>query len=288
MVVTDDAQAASAAERPRWGPGLHVSADETVDLAAYDNYLGRWSALFVPALMAAAMIVPGDRALDVAAGPGEAMLFASSAAAPGGTVVGCDLSLPMLAAARARMPTAAGRLVVADGQALPFAARHFDAVLCQLGLMFFPDPGAGLREFRRVLRPGGRAAVCVLAAPDRVPVWGALASALGAALPRDRDLLMLSFALADATALRALFEAAGFADIRVVTERRVAVFASIGDYWRAVENAAGMLPQAYRGLPEPARRQVRADAGDLLAAFQAGGQLRLPIEVVIGAGRAAG
>jgi len=258
-----------------------------VDLAAYFNYLGRWSALFVPALVAAAKIVPDDRVLDVAAGPGEAMLFASSAAGPGGRVAGCDLSLPMLAAARARMPAAAGRLVVADGQALPFAARRFDAVICQLGLMFFADPGAGLREFRRVLRPGGRAAVCVLAAPDRAPIWGALASALGAALPHDRDLLMLSFALADATALGALIEAAGFADIRVVTERRAAVFASLGDYWRAVANGAGMLPQAYRGLPEPARRQVRADAGDLLAAFQAGGQLRLPIEVVIGAGRAA-
>jgi ubiquinone/menaquinone biosynthesis C-methylase UbiE len=51
---------------------------------------------------------------------------------------------------------------VADGQALPFADATFDAVLCQLGLMFFPDPARGLAEFRRVLRPRRRAAVCVI------------------------------------------------------------------------------------------------------------------------------
>lgn len=263
-----------------------MPADGLVDLAAYSAYIGRWSALFVPALVNAARIIQGNRVLDVAAGPGDAMLVASSAAGPGGAVVGCDVSLPMLTAARARMPTAAGRLVVADGQSLPLAARCFDAVVCQLGLMFFPDSGAGLREFRRVLRPGGRAAVGVLASADRVPIWGVLANALSAALPHDRDMLMLSFSLADAAVLEALFTAAGFDDIRVGTEQRTAVFASHGDYWQAIERGAGQLPHAYRGLSEPSRRRVRADAESRLADFQADGQLRLPIEVVIASGRA--
>ena len=44
----------------------------------------------------------------------------------------------------------------ADALALPFPADHFDAVVCQFGVMFFPDRVAGYREARRVLKPGGR------------------------------------------------------------------------------------------------------------------------------------
>jgi ubiquinone/menaquinone biosynthesis C-methylase UbiE len=65
----------------------------------------------------------------------------------------------MLERARERLggvPNAS--FAVEDGQALSFPDGSFDAVLCGLGLMFFPDPARGLAEFHRVLRPGGRAA----------------------------------------------------------------------------------------------------------------------------------
>jgi len=44
----------------------------------------------------------------------------------------------------------------ADAQALPFADQTFDAVICQLGVMFFPDRHSAFNEARRVLKPGGR------------------------------------------------------------------------------------------------------------------------------------
>src|SRR5262249_6075756 len=139
-----------------FGPGLHAATGERVDLTAYDRYLGRWSRLFVPGLLAAARVADGHRVLDVATGPGEAVAATLPLAGASGLVVGADISAPMLEAARARLGGQRFCAVIADAQALPFADGAFDAVVCQLGLMFFPDPARSLGELRRVLRPGRR------------------------------------------------------------------------------------------------------------------------------------
>src|SRR5262249_17397884 len=97
-------------------------------------------------------IARGHRVLDVGVGPGEAALMALPIVEPSGCVIGLDISESMLHAARSRIEGSSFRLVAADGQALPFADGSFDAVVCQLGLQFFPDPARGLEEFRRVLR----------------------------------------------------------------------------------------------------------------------------------------
>jgi ubiquinone/menaquinone biosynthesis C-methylase UbiE len=74
----------------------------------------------------------------------------------------------MAGLARARLGDAPNAVVgVEDGQVLSFADCSFDAVLCNLGLMFFPDPARDLSEFRRVRRPGGRAAVSVNTVVER-------------------------------------------------------------------------------------------------------------------------
>jgi ubiquinone/menaquinone biosynthesis C-methylase UbiE len=81
--------------------------------------------------------------LDVATGTGEAALAAIPLVRPAGLVIGADISVAMLTAARVRLPEAY-RAVAADGQALAFRDASFDAVICQLGLMFFPDPRKAL------------------------------------------------------------------------------------------------------------------------------------------------
>ena len=87
-------------------------------------------------------------------------------------------ALAMLNAANIRFGGSRFRPVVGDGQALPFADATFDAVISQLGLMFFADPALGLAEFRRVLRPRRHAAVCVISTRERAPMWGVLAEIL--------------------------------------------------------------------------------------------------------------
>ena len=86
---------------------------------------------------------------------------------PFASFTAADLSPAMVERARRRLGHAKNASVVAeDGQALSFSDESFDAVVCSLGLMFFPDPRRGLAEFHRVLRPGGRAAVSVNTVPE--------------------------------------------------------------------------------------------------------------------------
>jgi ubiquinone/menaquinone biosynthesis C-methylase UbiE len=265
--------------------GFHAPTGRAMDIDAYDRYVGRWSRLFVPALLAAAMTRVGDRVLDVAVGPGAAAAEALSVVSPSGLVVGADISFPMVAGARARL-SGPFRGVVADGQPLRFRDGGFDAVICQLGLMFFPDPALGLLEFRRVLRPGRSAAVCVISTPESAPMWGLLADALGRCLPDHRDALHLSFSLADAGRLEAMLWAAGFAEVSLTRERRGGVISSVDEFWASIEAGTGQLPQAYLALSDAARRAVCDEVNAGLAQFAADGRLSLSVEMLIAAGRA--
>ncbi len=269
-----------------YGRGFHAPVGRSVDAAAYDGYVGRWSRLFVPALLAAADVSRGDRVLDLATGSGEAALLALPAVQASGCVIGADISPAMLDAARLRLGSRSFLPVAADGQALPFGDDSFDAVVCQLGLQFFPDPARGLEEVRRVLRGGRRAAICVIATPDRAPMWGVLAKALSRHLPARREALHLSFALADAGVLERLLGAAGFNDTRVERETRVAIIESFDTYWACVEAGIGLMPQAYLALPDTRRRSVREEVRARLSKFASQGKLVMSVEMLIGTGRA--
>jgi len=272
--------------RVDFGPGFHSAAGRSVDAAAYERYAGRWSRLFVRDLLAAAEVADGDRVLDVATGPGVAAQAALSVVTESGCVVATDVSPAMLAAARSQLDNGTHWAVAMDGQRLAFKDGVFDAVVCQLGLQFFPDRAEGLSEFRRVLRRGRCTAVCVVSTPDRAPMWGVLADTLGRHLPDQRDALHLSFALADPAQLERLLRMAGFRDVRVTREIRQGTIASFDEYWAPIEAGTGQMPQAYLALPESSRRAVRAEVRARLMDFESDGQLTMSIEMLIGAGRA--
>jgi SAM-dependent methyltransferase len=132
----------------------------TFNVAAesYDRFMGRYSTLLSPQMADLAGVATGQRVLDVGCGPGAltAELVNRAGAA---NVAAVDPSEPFVAAARLRQPGVDVRLAPAEH--LPFDDAGFDAALAQLVVHFMSDPLAGLREMRRVTRPGGVVAACV-------------------------------------------------------------------------------------------------------------------------------
>ena len=182
-------------------------------------------ASWVPALLDLVALKPGERVLDVACGTGVVARQAASQVGAGGHVVGLDLNGDMLALARAWGPAVEWR--EGNAMALPFATNAFDVVVCQQGLQFFPDSGRALREAHRVLVPGGRFAVAVWCAIESSPGHHALTRGLERHVGTEAAGLMSGvFRLGDAQTLQTILEIAGFHEVRVRREKRVARFPS--------------------------------------------------------------
>ncbi|MFM9033812.1 MAG: demethylmenaquinone methyltransferase [Mycobacterium sp.] len=129
------------------------------------------------ATRAALGVGPGDRVLDLAAGTS---VSTEELAKSGAWCLAADFSVGMLHAGHRR----AVPKIAADATRLPFGDGIFDAVTISFGLRNVVDPGAGLREMARVVRPGGRLVVCEFSTPT-VPVFAtAYKEYLMQALPR--------------------------------------------------------------------------------------------------------
>jgi demethylmenaquinone methyltransferase / 2-methoxy-6-polyprenyl-1,4-benzoquinol methylase len=110
----------------------------------------------------AAGLADGQSAVDVACGTG-ALTRELAAAAPGAAVLGVDFSWEMVRRAAGAAPAAA--YLVGDALRLPLRDASVDVVTIAFGLRNLPEPGRGLLEFRRVLRPGGRLVICEFSQP---------------------------------------------------------------------------------------------------------------------------
>jgi demethylmenaquinone methyltransferase / 2-methoxy-6-polyprenyl-1,4-benzoquinol methylase len=120
-----------------------------------------------------AEVGPGDSVLDVCCGTGDFSFELAGRVAPGGRVVGCDFSEPMLDLAREkaeRTGATSVRFEWADALQLPYDDGRFDAVTVGFAVRNLSDLDAGLRELTRVLRPGGRLVILEITQPTRPPL----------------------------------------------------------------------------------------------------------------------
>lgn len=165
-----------------------------------------------------AVVQPGDRVLDACCGTGDLSLEAER---EGGRVTGLDFSTEMLARARRKSDTVEWRQ--GDLLSLPFDDGSFDAATVGFGVRNVGDLELGLRELRRVLRPGGRLAILEITQPRGVlrhffSLWfDRIVPLLGKVLPGGKAYTYLPASVRrfpDAEALVGALERSGFGEVR--------------------------------------------------------------------------
>lgn len=255
----------------------------------YDQTVGHWTRRIVPSLLHAARLVPGQRVLDVAAGTGLAAEAVLSVVGPSGHVIAADISPMMLGKAQQRLGGFPNiTFSVEDGQALTFPDESVDAVICNMGLMYFLDPRQGLSEFRRVLRPAGRATVSVYMSgnnyhlgPGR-SIMGGVLGLISKYVPTKAAETELFFTLGREGNLDLLFEKARFREVETSVEVLRYTLSSFDSYFRGVERGAGSTGQIYLALSENIRRSLRAEVREIVG--QTDGPVEVEVEVRLASG----
>ena len=191
------------------GP-LWVAAEEDTE---------RHTGPFGEAALGRAAPVAGEAVLDVGCGCGATTAALVEAVGATGSVLGVDLSAPMLARAAERIGAGGARFGRVDAQVADFGAGVFDLVFSRFGVMFFSDPVAGFANLRRALRPAGRLVFVCWQAPSANP-WMAVVNRAAAeifGLERPPHDAPGPFSLADRSRLMEIIDTAGFAEVDVVS-----------------------------------------------------------------------
>ena len=219
------------------GTDEHAAPAEAWDAIAegYDRYVAPQEAELAREALRLVRLEPGERFLDVAAGPGG---LALPAARLGAEVLATDWSPAMIERFRARvrdegLRDAEGRVM--DCHALDLPDDSFDVTGSLFGVMLVPDQERALREMARVTKPGGRVLVITYGAPAELEFLQLFVAALQAVdpgfpgLPDDPP--PLEFQASDPDVLRRRLTGAGLKDVRIERTAERPAFASGQEMW---------------------------------------------------------
>jgi SAM-dependent methyltransferase len=229
-----------------------------------------------------AELQPGERVLELAAGPGDTGFLAAEQIGPGGTLVCSDASEPMLAVARERAAEQGisnVEFLQLQLEWIDLPTASVDAILCRWAVMLCVDPGAALSECRRVLRPGGRAVIAVWDLPETNP-WNTIPMTVlaehGFIDPQDS----VGPGMYQLSAPGVLAEGMGDAGFLEVFVEPVAIhrhYDSSLDLVGETLDCSMRFGRAWSGLTDAQRRVVRAAIHERCEPFSdAGGHLVIP------------
>lgn len=254
---------------------------------AAQHYERFWSDQLRPAqdlMLSMAGLRPGERVLDVACGTGLVTFRAADAVGPTGFIAASDISEDMVAsvAESAAARGLSGDFRRMDAEALDHPDDQFDAVVCGLGLMYVADPPAALREMRRVLKPGGRAAAVV---------WGARKNCGWAEIfpiverRTSSDVCPMFFALGTGGTMAQEFQSAGFSDLH---EQRISVPIVFPTAEAAIGAAfiGGPVALAHSRFDDETRDSAYAEYLESIEGHRRGDAYYVPGEFVAVVGRA--
>jgi ubiquinone/menaquinone biosynthesis C-methylase UbiE len=253
----------------------------------YDRYLAPlFFNPYADDLVARLPVRDGMDVLEVACGTGIVTRRLVERLGGRGTLVATDLNEAMFAHARTRLPGRGdAQYRTADGTSLPFESGSFDAVVCQFGVMFFPDKTAGAREAFRVLRSGGTYLLNVWDALERNPVPRITHETILKFFPNDPPrFYTVPFSYHDTAVLEALLRDAGFTDVRC---ERVA---KQGESPSAADAATGLIEgnpvygEIMQRRPD-ALGEIKAAVAAQLAQHLGDRPLRAPLSALVATAR---
>lgn len=273
-------------------PDEHVAPVEAWDAiaAGYDRYVAPQEADLASEALRLVGLQPGERFLDVAAGPGGLSL---PAARLGANVLATDWSPAMIGRfnTRAReegLANAEGRVM--DCHALDLPDASFDVTGSQFGVMLVPYQARALLEMARVTKPGGRVLLVAYGQPGEFEVLQVFLAALKAVAPAfpglPDDPPPLEFQVSDPEVLRQRLIDAGLRDVRVERTAERPVFASGHELWDWVLYGNPIPGMILEDFTDEQRDRLRRVLDGMLRERSGGnGPVALSNSVHIGIGR---
>lgn len=253
----------------------------------WDQWVLNWLGPIGAKLLDEAELKPTDRILDVSTGTGEPGLTAATRTSE---VVATDVSEEMITIALKNAQTRGltnFSAKVADAESLPFADGEFDAVVCRLGVMYFANPSAGVKEIARVLKPGHKMALAAWSEPAKNP-WATTASGvinkllnLPAPLPDMPGV----FRCSQPGALSELLEQAGLKDISQVEVTGTGVYDSPEHYWNFVMDVVAPVATPLNNADEATREQAKQAVMEATKPYQKDGKVVFPSVCWVASGR---
>ena len=250
--------------------------------------------MFAPltrALIERAGISNGQTVLDVAGGAGEPSLTIAEVVGPGGSVTCTDGVATMVEAARAeaqRRGLTNMQFQQCAADSLPFPDNSFDVVVSRLGVMFFPDPVAAMREILRVLRPNGRLAFAVWGKSDVNPFCYLVTRVLDQHVksPAADPDAPNAFRFAEPGKLGDVMKQAGAVDV----EESIATFdieapISARQFWEMRSQTSDTLREKLAKLPAAEQSQIAAEVEQAVQEFFPSNQMKFPAQLLIAAGK---
>ena len=196
------------------------------------------------------------RVLEIAAGTGIVTRRLRDVLSREAHLTATDLNPPMLEVARAKFNRdEMVEFQPADATALPFPDASFDTIVCQFGVMFFPDKDKGYREAYRVLMGGGRYLFSVWDSHRHNPIGRLITEILAGLFPHDPpQFYQVPFSYHPLDPIKDSLAAAGFTDLRIAVLSLSKIVPDVATYAQALVRGNPLIDQIRaRGGVDPER-----------------------------------